>query len=65
MFIRFCFGSWGWSRSLAVSRWSLATSADKRRSTRGQRKGQPIPKQIEELTGCLLVFVLAAGGEGV
>lgn len=23
MFIRFCFGSWGWGRSLAVSRWSL------------------------------------------
>jgi len=23
MFIRFCFGSWGWGRSLVVSRWSL------------------------------------------
>src|SRR5579864_746236 len=26
MFIRFCFGSWEWSRSLAVSRWSFVVA---------------------------------------
>ena len=48
MFIRFCFGSWGWGRSLAVSRWSLgAYNVDQPAQ---ERKEKTITKEIGKLS---------------
>jgi hypothetical protein len=69
MFIRFCFGSWVWGRSLVISRGSLAVSRWSLARTRAnvdppaqERKGRRLPSG--DLTD-VYSFVLEVGSAGV